>query len=385
MPMKLGEIITQRSLVTLDELYEGLREQMVSGVRIGTALVQLGYLQVDDLGRSLSIQHGVPHADADLLQDIEPEILKMLPAVACGTHNVIPMAMDGDVLNVAMAKPSRSIAGELSFILGLAVNRFVAPELRIVYFLERYYHIPRSPRFLRTKDSISPDKDRRTYLAATVKQTGVMQPTTSDFNKKVDVISLEDEPEDADADDQDDLPIEFDEEAFETRLPTAEYRPVKALRRVDVLVEKIRQAESSEVIDRLLVEPFLDRTALSVLFWTREKFAIGSVAHGTPAAATHPQTLVVSLEQPSMMRYALQTRGIIRGAGEHDKSQAKIAKQMESGTPGEVCVAPVLLEAQATKLLCLHSRPGKPFPDDAPVQLRELAEHAAAAYKRLAQ
>ena len=428
MPRKIGEILTGRSLVTVEQLHQGLRHQVVANVRIGTALVQLGYLQVDDLGRCLSIQHGVPLADAALLDGATKKALDRVAPDMCERYMIIPMGLEDEVLNLAMAKPSRSIAGELSFALGLTINRFVAPELRVVYFLERYYHVLRPPRFLRTPDDGRRDQDRRKYLSATVK--AVRTPSESveqRWSEGVSIIAMGqdeeplltlDEPDPWECaegvtplPEMDETLLELlakdgaappppdkdpaqeapqlspksdaeEEEDSEARRPTSVYKMVRAERRVDVLKEKLDLAETTEEIDRLLVEPFMKNTSLSLLFWIRDRFAIGSRGHGTPTAVQQPQKLVVTLDTPSMMRYAMQTRGIIRGVGEDDDAQIKIARQLDSPIPGEICITPLLLKNKVIKLLCIHSFPNTNFPDDAPQQVLTLVEHAAAAYLR---
>ena len=85
-----------------------------------------------------------------------------------------------------------------------------------------------------------------------------------------------------------------------------------------------------------------------------------------------------------MMRYAMQTRGIIRGVCENDDTQIKIADQLGSRLPGEVCVTPILLKGHVIKLLTIHSFPGSNFPDDAPKQVMTLAHAAAETYARIA-
>ena len=416
MPRKLGDILTSRNLVSVEQLYEGLRHQMIANVRIGTSLVQLGYLQVDDLGRCLSIQYGVPHADAELLDGATKKSLDAVPPDMCERYMIIPMRLEEEVLNLAMAKPSRSIAGELSFALGMTINRFVAPELRIVYFLEHYYHVLRPPRFLRSPDGKKKDADRRKYLSATVK--AMRDPTESteqswaegvnlisgadDDLLSLDVPGAEDpgavrpipalsleEPEEPEPPPEELLaqpppPDEDDKDQGDDRSPTAVYKMIRADRRVDVLREKIAQADSTDEVDRLLVEPFLDHSALSVLFWMRDRFAIGSKGYGTPAAVQQPQKLVVTVESASMMRYAMQTRGIIRGIGEDDEIQIKIADQLGSRIPGEVCVTPIILKDHVVKLLTIHSFPKTNFPDDAPQQVMTLAKCAGEAYARIA-
>ena len=417
MTRKLGDILTSRNLVTVEQLYEGLHHQMLANVRIGTSLVQLGYLQVDDLGRCLSIQYGVPHADAELLDGATKRALNGVPPEMCERYMIIPMRLEEEVLNLAMAKPSRSIAGELSFALGLTINRFIAPELRIVYFLEHYYHVLRPPRFLRSPDGKKKEEDRRKYLSATVKAVrGPSKSSEQSWAEGVNLIAMGDDDELLSLEEpmpehapeaaarpipelsldgpeppaeeelllEQPMPEEEEEEEENDRSPTSVYKMVRAERRVDVLKEKIAQAETTEEVDRLLVEPFLEHSALSVLFWMRDRFAIGSRGYGTPAAVQQPQKLVVTLESPSMMRYAMQSRGIIRGVGENDDIQIKIADQLGSRMPGEVCVIPILLKGHVVKLLTIHSFPKTNFPDDAPQQVMTLAHCAAESYARLA-
>ncbi len=198
-------------------------------------------------------------------------------------------------------------------------------------------------------------------------------------------LSLEepDEPEPPAEELLEQPPVEEEEGEDDDRSPTAVYKMIRAERRVDVLKEKIAQADNTDEVDRLLVEPFLDHCALSVLFWMRDRFAIGSCGYGTPSAVQQPQKLVVTLESASMMRYAMQTRGIIRGVGENDDIQIKIADQLGSRIPGEVCVTPIILKDHVVKLLTIHSFPKTNFPDDAPQQVMTLARCAGEAYARI--
>ena len=162
MKRKLGEILLERKLVTACQLGEALETQVIYGGRLGRLLVQFGFLRIDDLGRSLSTQHGVPHAEMAALEAATNEARQVVDRALAARYNIIPMALEGDTLHLAMAFPERRIAGELSYALNLAIERFVAPELRIKYFLERYYGVARSSKFLRQPE---PRGARRTTPA----------------------------------------------------------------------------------------------------------------------------------------------------------------------------------------------------------------------------
>ena len=153
MKKKLGEILLERKLVTTDQLGEALKTQVIYGGRLGTLLVQFGFLRIDDLGRCLSTQHGVPHALMDALEAATNEARMAVNKKLAARYNIIPMALVDGTLHLAMANPERKVAGELSFAMGVGIQRFVAPELRIKYFLERYYGVARSSQFCASRNS----------------------------------------------------------------------------------------------------------------------------------------------------------------------------------------------------------------------------------------
>lgn len=153
MAKKIGEILLSRNQITGEQLQEGLSTQVVYGARLGTALVQLGHISLDDVGRGLSTQHGVPHAESDMLDNTEQTALDAVSRELCEKLKVVPMRLEGEILHVAMMDPLRSVAGEISFELGFPIQRYVAPELRVLYYLEQFYDIQRDPRYLRLPEA----------------------------------------------------------------------------------------------------------------------------------------------------------------------------------------------------------------------------------------
>jgi len=65
------------------------------------------------------------------------------------SYKVVPIRMDGKVLQLAMMDPKNLMAlDEISFVTGYKIDPWVAPEIRIFQVLEKYYNIPRSQRYI---------------------------------------------------------------------------------------------------------------------------------------------------------------------------------------------------------------------------------------------
>lgn len=159
---RLGEQLTAMELVSPDKLDQALRAQVVWGGRLGTNLVELGAVDLDDLSRALGQLHGVPAALARHFDKADPELQAMLPVEVARQFSVLPLVrLSPERIAVVAIDPLRkdaleaiAAAYELDPRDGIVYS--VAAELRVLYHLERVYKIPRSSRYLRAKGSTVP-------------------------------------------------------------------------------------------------------------------------------------------------------------------------------------------------------------------------------------
>ena len=77
-PGRIGDLLRRAGLLTAERLSRALERQRLQGRRLGTNLVQLKYMSLDNLSRALSVQHGVPEASADLLASVSRDALLMV-------------------------------------------------------------------------------------------------------------------------------------------------------------------------------------------------------------------------------------------------------------------------------------------------------------------
>lgn len=136
---RLGEMLVKANLITPEQLDDALALQKSAGGRIGSILVKLGYVDEGKIASYLGRQYGVPAVDLSKAE-IDPAILKLVPAEVARKHLLIPLGRSGGFLMVAMADPSDIVAiDEVRFITGHNIQPMVAPDTSIQNALNRYY------------------------------------------------------------------------------------------------------------------------------------------------------------------------------------------------------------------------------------------------------
>ncbi|MEZ4361364.1 MAG: hypothetical protein R3B48_14355 [Kofleriaceae bacterium] len=151
--MRLGTLLLRNASIGLSQLESALRNQVLYGGRLGTNLVELGFLDVDLLSTYLSDLSGVPSATPQMLDLAPADALARLGADLAHQLKAIPL---GDVherhgVPVALVEPhDRQALAMLRARFGAPIAPYVMPELRAFYYLERHFGQPRQARFVRS-------------------------------------------------------------------------------------------------------------------------------------------------------------------------------------------------------------------------------------------
>ena len=149
MSERLGDMLLHVGVLTQAQLEEVLSAQSIYGGRLGTNLVEMGLVSEEDLARLLNEKLGVPSVDAASLERVPESVLAILPVEKVRRFQVLPIALDGKRLTLAMADPSDfSAIEELGFFTGMVIVPRVCSELRLSLALERYYGIKRTLHFI---------------------------------------------------------------------------------------------------------------------------------------------------------------------------------------------------------------------------------------------
>lgn len=150
MAIKLGEMLLNEKIITPAQLDEALKIQMILGIKLGSSLIELGFVEEEQLSRFLSRKLGAPSVSKDILTLIPAEVIAKIPAAMAEKFRVIPIRIENRRLAIAMADPSDLQAiDELAFVTGLTVEPHIAPDMLISFALENHYGVKRDLRYVR--------------------------------------------------------------------------------------------------------------------------------------------------------------------------------------------------------------------------------------------
>ena len=136
---RLGDLLVNEGLITSENLQRALAEQKGSNEKLGSILVRLGLIQEDQLIGFLSRQYGIPSITVSQL-DIDPEVVKLVPAQIAKKYEVLPVKRTGNALTLAMADPTNVFAlDDVAFMTNLQVLPVVASQGAIRQAIERLY------------------------------------------------------------------------------------------------------------------------------------------------------------------------------------------------------------------------------------------------------
>jgi hypothetical protein len=103
--VKLGELLLRENLIQTAQLEEALETQVIHGGRLGTNLVEHGFVKEVDLARMLGVQHAMPYASGVMLP--EPSALAVASPRFCDDQDLLPMRMDATRLTITVLGPGQ--------------------------------------------------------------------------------------------------------------------------------------------------------------------------------------------------------------------------------------------------------------------------------------
>ncbi len=136
---RLGELLVRNQLISDDQLAKAVQEQKKEGIRLGAALIKLGYVQENDLASFLSKHYGVPSINLTEF-DVDPAVIALIPPEVVQKYQLVPINRAGATLIVAMSDPSNIFAiDDIKFMTGFNVEVVVAAEAAIKDAIDKYY------------------------------------------------------------------------------------------------------------------------------------------------------------------------------------------------------------------------------------------------------
>ena len=139
-PKRLGEILIEEGLLTLDQLEEVLAQQQKStnATPLGEMLIDQGYISQRDLAKALVLQYAIPYMPATSY-NVDFELMSKVPLDVMEQFRFVPLDSFGDTIVIAAAGPlSEELHQVIETNLKMKVSAFASTLEEVSAVLERF-------------------------------------------------------------------------------------------------------------------------------------------------------------------------------------------------------------------------------------------------------
>jgi len=136
---KLTKILTETAMVKESDLQKAFAIQKEKGGSLSEILIDLGFVSKDDLMIILSKELGIPPINLSRYR-IDPKIIALIPKRVARHYKILPVAMVGKNLTIAMADPLNVFAiDDIKTLTGFQINPVIAIDKDIRDAFSLYY------------------------------------------------------------------------------------------------------------------------------------------------------------------------------------------------------------------------------------------------------
>lgn len=409
MSSQLGQILLNEKAITPAKLDEAIQAQVIYGGKLGTNLVELGYIDISTLGGCLSRKFGVPSVEGNQIKPCTEKVLTILGKKLAAKYRCVPLALEGSRLDLLMENPADFQAiDEISFATGKRINPHVAPELIIMSLLEKYYGIQREMRYIRISSHVTPKSGasvspapppdlpaeewdipetetpkaiadetftaekifgRMKDLSGPALNTSRPSPRKGEILESP-IIDLEELVQDAPAIDLsgpgtrassgDDSLKEAEEESQELEL-VDELPEILTLQEA---TQRLKEVQDRDELSHVLISFALGYFKRAALFLTRQEVAVGWYGMGGKVDKNRVKNIMLPLNMPSIFKTVYDSKAFFLGAVPDTPLNGKFLGMMGGETPQSVFLIPVLFKGNVVNILYGDNGDGEKAPFD---------------------
>ncbi len=142
---RLGDHLVASGLITTNDLEQGLQRQGQAGGKLGSNLIEMGFLEADDLIEYLSKKYGVPGLNLFSI-DIDTAVLALVSREKMQRYTLLPVSDNAGAVTLAMANPmDQEAIKDIGFALGRKVIPVVSPAFMLEAAIRNLLNNPEQP------------------------------------------------------------------------------------------------------------------------------------------------------------------------------------------------------------------------------------------------
>ncbi len=266
--LRIGEFLINGKLIDQRQLDEAIEYQCIYGGKLGTCLVELGFIDEWQFAKTLSKYHNLDYVEPHELMNVPQQIIDLLPAEIAVKYQAVPYRVDKTRLFIAISESTnQQVIDALTRATRHTVIPMAMPEIRLKLALKKYYAMPLPSRF----ESLAARIDKHQFLTGkpgVQKQPGPAQAPTQAMPEE------KESPVDTTS-----WPMLGDQEGPEEseELLPASYQAAQPPRQMDrgEFLKRLANIQSREQIAEILFSYLRPNLAVCALWVIREQKIIG--------------------------------------------------------------------------------------------------------------
>ena len=290
------------------------------------------------LGRKFSL----PFIEPEKLNCIPAEVIAQIPAELAARHSVVPIALDGTTLTVAMENPSDlEIISEITFRTGFMISPVVTPELSLTHALKKYYGVKRELRPVPEEWEVGKSgiqhvgTTRENHSIPNSSSHPAVRKTTKKGGNHLKLV---------DKNSQTSLQSDGD--------------GILTLERASIWLANVESRDDVATILTHFASQMFKRTAL---FMIKGERALGWVAKAQGTTVKNFDEFQIPLEAPSILKTIVETKKKFFGPVPFSSENSRIISSFDGSFQGSAALMPLIILGQVVAVLYVEGEGTHPI------------------------
>lgn len=135
----IGRLLVRQEILSEEKYKEALEKRCIEKKPLGQILVEGGYLTPEQVRDAFDRFLDIPYLDLDE-QELDSQIVKLLPEQFIRNHSVLPIRKDKNVLLLAMIDPlSQSLIDDVSLMTGCEIQPGLVEEVSLKQAIDKFF------------------------------------------------------------------------------------------------------------------------------------------------------------------------------------------------------------------------------------------------------
>jgi hypothetical protein len=328
---RLGDILIKKKMIAPEQLDQAVQCQVLFGGRLGTNLLELGFISEDQLRKILEEKYEIPAVSRKDLLEIPREAINFMSRGFSVEHKLVPVRLNDDVLEVAMLDPlSESSVSALAEATSLKIEKLIALELDLYWAQEKYYAVKREARYINLDRWLEQQRDMKQRPARKKPETMKREPLLPDLQ---DITALEGSPKDL--------------EDFWDRVGRTGY-PEHLLPRV---LKDLEMAGNRDEISGVILDFAAMHFMRTLLFVINEDMLFGWDGQGEGLDSRVALAIMLPLKRRSIFKTVLETGAYFLGPIPDTTINNRFTAAFGATRPKSVLLLPILVSDKVVAIL----------------------------------